>query len=70
MTQYRICTVGRDGRFTGPAQVAECANDQEAVERAIQAANGLVIEIWDYKRFVARLAGDLGCTHTRTAAPL
>ena len=65
MTQYRICTVGRDGRFTGPAQVAECANDQEAVDRAIQAANGLVIEIWDYKRFVARLAGDLGCTQLR-----
>ena len=55
MTRYRICTVGRDGRFAGPPQISECANDQEAIRLATQAANGHVVEIWDFKRFVVRI---------------
>jgi hypothetical protein len=34
-------------------------DDKEAVFRAIQAAaSGFDVEIWDYKRFVARLPGN------------
>jgi hypothetical protein len=41
------------------SKIAECTDDKEAVVRAIQAAaSGFDVEIWDYKRFVARLPGN------------
>jgi hypothetical protein len=57
MITYRICKIGRDGRFTGPPEVVECADDAEAVDKALQLTEGLDVEIWDHKRFVARLPG-------------
>jgi hypothetical protein len=57
MITYRIYTIGPDGRFAN-IEVAECADDKEVVEKALAQANGRAIEIWDHKRFVARLPGD------------
>ena len=54
---YRINTIGHDGYLFGTPKVAECADDKEAVEKAIQLANDRDVEIWDHKRFVARLPG-------------
>jgi hypothetical protein len=54
---YRIHTIGHDGYLFGTPKVAECADDKEAVEKATQLAAGLDVEIWDHKRFVARLPG-------------
>ena len=54
---YRIHVIGRGGGFLGAAEVVECADDKEAVERAAQLACGLAVEIWNHKRFVARLPG-------------
>jgi hypothetical protein len=54
MITYRIYTIGPDGRFAN-IEVAECADDKKVVERALAQANGRAIEIWDHKRFVARL---------------
>ncbi len=55
MPTYRIHTVGRDGRFLGHHQVVDCADDKEAVDNAMLIADGFAVEIWDFKRFVARL---------------
>jgi hypothetical protein len=52
---YRIYTVGRGGHFLGAPDVVECADDKEAVDKAMQLAGGLDVEIWDHKRFVARV---------------
>jgi hypothetical protein len=38
-------------------EVVECADDKEAVEKAVELAAGFDVEIWDHKRFVARLPG-------------
>jgi hypothetical protein len=54
---YRIHTIGHDGYFFGTPKVAECADDKDAAEKATQLAGGLEVEIWDHKRFVARLPG-------------
>ena len=59
MAQYRIFTVGQDGHIKGPAEIVECADDQEAIEEAAQLANGLDLEIWDRGRLVTRLSGGL-----------
>jgi hypothetical protein len=54
---YRVYIIGRGGHLLGEPDVVECANDKEAVEKAVQLSAGLDVEIWDYKRFVARLPG-------------
>jgi len=58
MPTYPIYTIGRDGSFLGAPEVAECADDEEVVAGAIQAANGFGAEIWDDKRLVAQLRVD------------
>jgi hypothetical protein len=59
MPTYRICTLGSDGNNFSNIEMAECTDDKEAVVRAIHAAaTGPDVEIWDYKRFVARLPGN------------
>jgi len=50
MPIYRIYTTGPDGYLFGIPKVEECVDDKEAVEKAV--------EIWDLKRFVARLLGN------------
>jgi hypothetical protein len=57
MPIYRIYTTGPDGYLFVILKVAECADDKEAVAKAIQLANDRDVEIWDHKRFVARLPG-------------
>lgn len=39
----------------GAPEAMECADDKEVAEKAMRAADGLDVEIWDHKRFVARL---------------
>ena len=56
MPTYCIYTIGRDGTFLGAPDVAECADDEKVFARAMQAANGFGVEIWDSKRLVGRPA--------------
>ena len=52
---YRIYIIGRGGHFLDAPEVVECADDKEAVEKAMQLASGLDVEIWDHNRLVAPL---------------
>jgi hypothetical protein len=54
---YRVYVIDRGSHFLGASEVVECADDKEAVEKAVQLSAGLDVEIWDHKRFVARLPG-------------
>ena len=54
---YRIYTIGRGGNFLGGPEVVERADDNEAVEKAMQLAGDLDVEIWDHKRLVTPLHG-------------
>jgi hypothetical protein len=58
MPTYRFYTTGPDGYLFGIPKVAECVDDKEAVEKALQLAIDRDVEIWDHKRFVARLPGN------------
>ena len=49
MPGYRFCTVGSDGRFIAGEDI-ECADDQEAIKKATQAAKSSVIELWERDR--------------------
>jgi hypothetical protein len=52
---YRIYAVGADGKFAGVPRVTECADDEEAVAKAMRSADGYDLEIWEARRLVARL---------------
>ena len=55
MPTYRIYAVGRDGHFSGPPEVVDCGDNKEAVRKAMLIADGFSVEIWNQKRFIARL---------------
>ena len=54
MPAYRIYTI-RDGHISGPPEVIECADDEEAVEKARQQHNDRDIEVWRGAERVADL---------------
>jgi hypothetical protein len=54
MPTYRICTVGSDGSLIAGEDI-ECADDQEAIEKASQAAKDNGIELWQRDRCVIQL---------------
>lgn len=54
MPTYRICTVGSDGSLVAGEDI-ECADDQEAIEKASQAAKDNGIELWQRDRCVIQL---------------
>jgi hypothetical protein len=58
MPEYRIYTVGSDGHFIGGKNI-ECADDQEAIRIAQEAADGRAIELWDRGRFITRMGPKL-----------
>jgi hypothetical protein len=54
MSEYRIYTVGDDGHFVACEDIV-CANDQEATEKARQAAPYHDVELWEGTRFIVRV---------------
>jgi hypothetical protein len=46
---------GRDGHFAGPPAEVEGADDREILAHAQKLTNAFGLEIWDHKRFVARI---------------
>jgi coenzyme F420-reducing hydrogenase alpha subunit len=53
---YRIYLTTTHGRILGPAIVIECADDQEAIEKAVQATNEKALELWQGNRFILAFA--------------
>jgi hypothetical protein len=53
---YRVYRVGSEGRFVGIAIEIDGAEDQEAIRKAKQAADGHDIELWEGSRLVVRLS--------------
>jgi hypothetical protein len=50
---YRIYSLGSDGKIAGPAEVVECADEQEAIDKASHAVNGEAVELWKGARLIA-----------------
>jgi hypothetical protein len=57
MAYYRVCTIGLDGHFLSVEEI-ECADDQEAIQKAQQAVDDCDVELWQGERFIVRLPGD------------
>ena len=54
MSEYRIYTVGSDGSCLASEDI-ECADDQEAIKKAVQATKDSSIELWERGRCVVQL---------------
>jgi hypothetical protein len=54
MPEYRIFLLKEDGGSAKPSVFITCTNDQEAVDKARQIANGLDVEIWEGSRNIVR----------------
>jgi hypothetical protein len=58
MPQYKIYSIGRDGRVCAPAVTFECAEEQEALRKLARAVNGNAAELWSGQRLIARFPSD------------
>jgi hypothetical protein len=54
MADYRVYTVGLDGRFLG-FEFLVCTDDAEAIKKAKLLVGDRSIELWNEARFVIRL---------------
>jgi predicted dinucleotide-binding enzyme len=52
---YRVYFIDRAGHVSRPPQIVECADDQEAAQKAKQLVDGQDVEVWDGPRFVIGL---------------
>jgi hypothetical protein len=58
--EYRVFFLESDAYITQPPQIIECADDQEAIEKAKQFIDGRDIELWEKSRCVVRFARTSG----------
>jgi hypothetical protein len=59
MPAFRIYTLGLGGQSIDAKDI-ECADEQEAIQKAQQAVDGHNIELWERGRFITRLAAKPG----------
>ncbi|QOG23487.1 MULTISPECIES: hypothetical protein [Bradyrhizobium] len=52
---YRAYILDDDGRITGVVHELDCANDEEAKEKAAQLLDGHDLDVWQLERHVGRL---------------
>ena len=60
MPAYRIYIITRDGHITAPAHGIESEDEQEAISKAAQAANGKAAGLWEGAR-----VSSCGCRRTK-----
>jgi hypothetical protein len=60
MPEYRVFFLESDTYIKQPPQIIECADDQEAIEKAKQLIDGRDVELWEKSRRVVRFARTSG----------
>jgi hypothetical protein len=55
---YRIYKTTPEGHIRGPSLAIECPDDQQAILKAANAANGFAAELWEGARLVVRFPSD------------
>jgi hypothetical protein len=54
MPLYRIYQLDDGGHISTPPKIVECADDQDAISKTAQVANGKTVELWEAARFIVR----------------
>jgi hypothetical protein len=54
MPFYRIYQLDDGGHISAPPATVECADEQDAISKAAQVANGKAVELWEGARFIVR----------------
>ena len=61
---YRVCTLGEDGHIFRRTEIS-CPDDQAALERAKNLADGHAVELWEGGRRIALIDGKDGSSTPR-----
>lgn len=56
MPVFRVYFMDADGRTSGPPEILNCTDDQEATEKSRQFVNGRDLQLWEGARLVAKFA--------------
>jgi hypothetical protein len=55
MPMYRVFFIDRDDHISRPPEVIECADDNEATDKALGLVDGHDVEVWGFNRLVVRI---------------
>ena len=55
MREYRVFFIERNNRISSVPEIIECADDQDAIQKAMPLVDGHDVEIWHGDRLVSRL---------------
>lgn len=55
MPLYRLFKLDKDGHIERVAETLDCADDHEAVKKAMERAVACTIEVWEEGRFVGKV---------------
>ena len=55
MPDYRVYFLNPDGHISRPSEIIECADDQEATQKARQLVDGHDFELWQGRRRIILL---------------
>jgi hypothetical protein len=58
MPAYRVYAISKQGRISGPPDIIECGDDQEAIGKAALLTNGKSVELWEGSRLIVRFPSD------------
>lgn len=58
MPAYRTYLIDQNNSISGPAEIVECADDFDAIEKAKQLLDGHDVELWEGDRRVMRFFHD------------
>ena len=61
---YRVYTLGEDGHIKGRTEI-RCPDDEAALERAKNLADGHAVELWEGNRRIALIDGKNGSSTPR-----
>ena len=50
MPMYRVFFIDRDDHISRPPEVIECADDNEATDKALGFVDGHDVEVWGFNR--------------------
>jgi hypothetical protein len=60
MPTYGVYFIDRENHISRPPEVIECADDQEATDKALGFIDGRDVEVWEANRLVVRLPRNPG----------
>ena len=60
---YRFFKLDKDGHIEPVPEALDCADDHEAIKKAMERAVACTIQVWELGRCVGKVVGKVEATH-------